>query len=199
MREPVRGDYRSYEIVSMPPPSSGGVHVVQILNTLEGFPIGSLGHNGAETIHLMAEAMKFAYADRSEYLGDPRLLWTCRSTALTSKAYAAHLLRPESIATVRGPRSTIKPGDLTPFESPDTTHFSVVDTAGNAVANTYTLNFGLRHRAGRRGHRHSAQQRARRLLGQARRAERLRPDRRRRQRGGPEQAAALVHVARPSC
>ena len=57
----------------MPPPSSGGVHVVQILNTLEGFPIGDLGHDSAETIHLMAEAMKLAYADRSEYLGDPRL------------------------------------------------------------------------------------------------------------------------------
>ena len=70
VREPVRGTYRGYEIVSMPPPSSGGVHIIQILNILEGFPIGDLGTNSAATIHLMAEAMKLAYADRSQYLGD---------------------------------------------------------------------------------------------------------------------------------
>ena len=70
VRDVVRGTYRGYEIASMPPPSSGGVHIVQILNILEGYPIGFLGHNSAETIHLMAEAMKLAYADRSEYLGD---------------------------------------------------------------------------------------------------------------------------------
>ncbi len=139
VREPVRGDYRGYEIVSMPPPSSGGVHIVQILNTLEGFPIGSLGHNGAETIHLMAEAMKFAYADRSAYLGDPDFV-AVPVAALTSKAYAAHLRGLIDRNRAR-PAVEIKPGDLTPFESPDTTHFSIVDAAGNAVANTYTLNF----------------------------------------------------------
>ncbi len=139
VREPVRGDYRGYEIVSMPPPSSGGVHVVQILNTLEGFPIGSLGHNGATTIHLMAEAMKLAYADRSEYLGDPDFV-AVPVAALTSKAYAAHLRGLIDRNRAR-PAVEIKPGDLTPFESPDTTHFSIVDAAGNAVANTYTLNF----------------------------------------------------------
>ena len=139
VREPVRGDYRGYEIVSMPPPSSGGVHVVQILNTLEGFPIGFLGHNGAETIHLMAEAMKLAYADRSEYLGDPDFV-AVPVAALTSKAYAAHLRGLIDRDRAR-PAVEIKPGDLTPFESPETTHFSIVDAAGNAVANTYTLNF----------------------------------------------------------
>ena len=138
-REPVRGDYRGYEIASMPPPSSGGVHIVQILNTLEGFPIGSLGHNGAKTIHLMAEAMKFAYADRSEYLGDPDFV-AVPVAALISKAYAEHL-RGLIDRTRARPAVEIKPGDLTPFESPDTTHFSIVDAAGNAVANTYTLNF----------------------------------------------------------
>ncbi|MDH3659383.1 MAG: gamma-glutamyltransferase, partial [Alphaproteobacteria bacterium] len=71
LREPVRGTYRGYEITSMPPPSSGGIHIVQILNTLEGLPMGFLGHNSADSIHMMAEAMKYAYADRSEYLGDP--------------------------------------------------------------------------------------------------------------------------------
>ena len=139
VREPVRGDYRGYEIASMPPPSSGGVHIVQILNTLEGFPIGPLGHNGAKTIHLMAEAMKLAYADRSEYLGDPDFV-AVPVAALTSKAYAEHL-RGLIDRTRARPAVEIKPGELTPFDSPDTTHFSIVDAAGNAVANTYTLNF----------------------------------------------------------
>ncbi|MFT7324306.1 MAG: gamma-glutamyltranspeptidase/glutathione hydrolase, partial [Psychrobacter glaciei] len=70
-REPVKGDYRGYEIVSMPPPSSGGIHIVQILNILEGYPLKDYGQNSAQTIHLMAEAMQLAYADRAEYLGDP--------------------------------------------------------------------------------------------------------------------------------
>jgi gamma-glutamyltranspeptidase / glutathione hydrolase len=139
VRAPVRGDYRGYEIVSMPPPSSGGVHIVQILNTLEGFPIGSLGHNGAETIHLMAEAMKFAYADRSEYLGDPDFV-DVPVAALTSKAYAAHLRSLIDRNRARA-AAEIKPGDRALFEGSNTTHFSVVDGAGNAVANTYTINF----------------------------------------------------------
>jgi gamma-glutamyltranspeptidase/glutathione hydrolase len=139
VREPVRGDYRGYEIVSMPPPSSGGVHIVQILNTLEGFPIGFLGHNGAETIHLMAEAMKFAYADRSEYLGDPDFV-DVPVAALTSEAYGAHLRTMISRGRARA-AAEIGPGDLAPYESPETTHFSIVDAAGNAVANTYTINF----------------------------------------------------------
>jgi gamma-glutamyltranspeptidase/glutathione hydrolase len=139
VRAPVRGEYRGYQILSMPPPSSGGVHVVQILNTLEGFPIGALGHNGAKTIHLMAEAMKFAYADRSEYLGDPDFV-AVPVAALTSKTYAEHLRGLIDRSRAR-PAVEIKPGDLASFESPDTTHFSIVDAAGNAVANTYTLNF----------------------------------------------------------
>jgi gamma-glutamyltranspeptidase/glutathione hydrolase len=140
VREPVRGDYRGYEIASMPPPSSGGVHIVQILNTLEGFPIGFLGAGSAETIHLMAEAMKLAYADRSEYLGDPDVV-DVPVAALTSKAYAAHLRSLINRNRAR-PAGAIKPGDLTPYESNETTHFSIVDAAGNAVANTYTINFG---------------------------------------------------------
>ena len=71
VREPVKGNYRGYDILSMPPPSSGGTHIIQILNTLEGYPVDWLGANSAETIHLMAESMKRAYADRSEYMGDP--------------------------------------------------------------------------------------------------------------------------------
>lgn len=138
LREPVRGTYRGYEIVSMPPPSSGGVHLIEILNTLEGYPIGALGQNSAETIHLMAEAMKLAYADRSEYLGDPDFV-DVPVSALTSKDYAA-ALRGRISAEYATPSSMIRPGDLAPYESDQTTHFSVVDKAGNAVSNTYTIN-----------------------------------------------------------
>ncbi len=140
VRAPVGGSYRGYEIRSMPPPSSGGVHIIQILNTLEDVPIGFLGQNSAETIHMMAEAMKVAYADRSAYLGDPDFV-DVPVKALTSKAYAKAILGRIS-RNRAAPATEIRPGDLTPYESPDTTHFSVVDQAGNAVANTYTLNFG---------------------------------------------------------
>ena len=139
VREPVRGDYRGYEIVSMPPPSSGGVHIVQILNTLEGFPIGSLGQNGAKTIHLMAEAMKLAYADRSEYLGDPDFV------AVPGRGAHLEGLRRASARPDRSPPCAARGRDQArrphAVRSPDTTHFSIVDAAGNAVANTYTLNF----------------------------------------------------------
>ncbi len=140
MREPVRGTYRGYEILSMPPPSSGGTHIVQILNILEGVPLGFLGAGSADAIHLMAEAMKHAYADRSEYLGDPAFV-DVPVAALTSKAYAEAILGGISQGRA-APAAEIGPGDLAPYESPQTTHFSVVDAAGNAVANTYTINFG---------------------------------------------------------
>ncbi len=139
LREPVTGSYRGYEIVSMPPPSSGGAHIVQILNILEEYPIGWLGHNSAETIHLMAEAMKRAYADRSEYLGDSDFV-DVPLAEITSKDYAA-AIRKEISRNVATPSSTIKPGDLAPYESNETTHFSIVDKDGNAVSNTYTINF----------------------------------------------------------
>ena len=137
-REPVRGSYRGHEVVSMPPPSSGGVHLIQILNALEGYPIGALGQNSGETIHLMAEAMKLAYADRSEYLGDPDFV-DVPVAALTSKDYAVEMRRRIS-ADFATPSVMIKPADLAPYESDQTTHFSVVDKQGNAVSNTYTIN-----------------------------------------------------------
>ena len=139
VREPVRGSYRGYEIASMPPPSSGGVHLVQILNILEGYPIGYLGHNGAETIHLMAEAMKLAYADRGKYLGDPDFA-DIPVKGLTSEAYAASL-RAKIDRNRAKPADEISPGDPMPFESNETTQFSVMDAAGNVVSNTYTINF----------------------------------------------------------
>lgn len=138
-REPVRGEYRGYQVVSMPPPSSGGVHIIQMLNVLQQFPIDKLGHNTAQTIHLMAETMKYAYSDRSEYLGDPDF-YKVPVNALTNADYAQKIASKIAINKTT-PSSEIKPGKLAPYESDQTTHFSVVDKWGNAVSNTYTLNF----------------------------------------------------------
>lgn len=140
VREPVRGRYRDYEIVSMPPPSSGGVHLVQILNMLETWPLAELGSDSAATIHRLAEAMKRAYADRSEYLGDPDFV-KAPVAGLTAKAYARDLVKHIDLKRAR-PSTEIKPGQPQGYESEQTTHYSVVDRQGNAVAVTYTLNFG---------------------------------------------------------
>ena len=138
-RAPVHGKYRGYDIYSMSPPSSGGVHVIQILNILEGYPISEYGHNSAKTIHLLAEAMKRAYADRSLYLGDEDFI-KVPSKGLTSKKYAAFLR--EGINSEQATSSiTISPGKPLPYESEETTHFSIVDKFGNGVSNTYTINF----------------------------------------------------------
>lgn len=139
--EVVKGTYRGYEVVSMPPPSSGGVHVLQMLNILENYPLAYLGHNSAETIHLMAEAMKLAYADRSEHLGDPKF-WEVPVEGLISKAYANDLNKMINRLATR-PSDDIKPGQPNDFESEETTHFTVVDAEGNVVSNTYTLNFSF--------------------------------------------------------
>ncbi len=139
IREPVHGNYRGYDIYSMSPPSSGGTHVVQILNILEGYPVSEYGHNSAKTIHLMAEAMKRAYADRSHYLGDSDFV-KIPLKGITSKKYAA-ALRQQIDPEKAKPSKDIVPGKPQPYESNETTHFSVVDKWGNAVSNTYTINF----------------------------------------------------------
>jgi gamma-glutamyltranspeptidase / glutathione hydrolase len=138
-RAPLHGLYRGHEIVATPPPSSGGVHIIELLNVLEGFPLASQGANSAANIHLMAEAMKLAYADRAKYLGDPDSV-PVPVKGLISKAYAEHL-RAEISASRARPSAEIKALDPVPYESEQTTHFSIVDKDGNAVANTYTLNF----------------------------------------------------------
>ncbi|RME65192.1 MAG: gamma-glutamyltransferase, partial [Alphaproteobacteria bacterium] len=138
-RTPVTGSYRGYGIVAMPPPSSGGVHAIQILNTIEGDDLAAMGAGSADAIHLMAEAMKQAYADRAEYLGDPDFV-DVPVAALTAKAYGQRIRRRIAMDRAR-PADSIGPGLRLPEESPDTTHYSVMDAAGNAVANTYTLNF----------------------------------------------------------
>ncbi|GIK82553.1 MAG: gamma-glutamyltranspeptidase [Alphaproteobacteria bacterium] len=137
-RRPVTGRYRGYDIVSMPPPSSGGVHLIEMLNILEGYPLGSLPPHGPEHAHLLVEAMKRAYADRAVYLGDPDFV-AVPVARLTSKAYAKRWRR--TIDPARAvPARSIRAGGALLREGDNTTHFSVVDRFGNAVANTYTLN-----------------------------------------------------------
>ncbi|WOO33852.1 gamma-glutamyltransferase [Diaphorobacter limosus] len=137
-REPVRGSYRGYQIVTMPPPSSGGAHLIQILNMMERWPMNQWGVNSAKSMHHMAEGMKLAYADRAEYLGDPDFV-KVPLKGLISKRYADQLAAGINATQARSAKD-IKPGKPQPYESDQTTHYSVVDKAGNAVAVTYTLN-----------------------------------------------------------
>jgi gamma-glutamyltranspeptidase/glutathione hydrolase len=140
-RQPIVGTYRGAKIVSMPPPSSGGVHLVQMLNVLEHFPMSDFGANSAASIHLMTEAMRFAYADRSKYLGDPDFA-PVPISKLISKDYAKILAGKIDLARATN-SSDVRPGldTFLPPESNETTHYSVIDKDGNAVSNTYTLNF----------------------------------------------------------
>lgn len=140
-RKPVRGTYRGYDIVSMPPPSSGGVHLIQILNILEHEPMKTFGHNSARSIHWLVESMKLAYADRSRWLGDPEFV-EVPVQGLISKAYAKGLHAAIDPQKAR-PSSSIQPSNPLPYEGRDTTHFSVMDKDGNVVSNTYTINFSF--------------------------------------------------------
>jgi len=145
-RAPLRGTYRGHTIVTMPPPSSGGIALLQMLAMLEPHDVGALGHNSAAKYHLFAEVMKRAFRDRAEYLGDPGFV-RVPVTRLLDPAYLAGRMADFSPDRAT-PAAAVAPG-LGPFdpstivpppESTETTHFSVVDAAGNAVANTYTLN-----------------------------------------------------------
>jgi gamma-glutamyltranspeptidase / glutathione hydrolase len=138
-RTPLRGSYRGYDIVSMPPPSSGGVELIEMLNILEGY---DLAHSGdAQTTHLMVEAMKRAYADRARFLGDPDKVQN-PVARLIAKSYAADWRKSIDPAHAT-PASEIRAGASLAPEGRNTTHFSVVDRFGNAVSNTYTLNFSF--------------------------------------------------------
>lgn len=133
---PVTCSYRGYEIVSSPPPSSGGVIICEILNVLEGYPLAFLGPDSAETVHLMVEAMRYAYVDRNSSLGDPDFVQN-PVAHLTDKAYAAEI-RKKIDPYRAGVSSALMPA---PAKEPtETTHYSIVDADGNAVAVTYTLN-----------------------------------------------------------
>jgi gamma-glutamyltranspeptidase/glutathione hydrolase len=138
IRAPVRGSYRGYDIVSMPQPSSGGVVLLETLNILEGFPMHDMKQGSAPSLHIMIEAMKRAYADRARYLGDPAFVKAPIAT-LTAKDYAAK--QRASIDLDHATPWTDAFSATPPREGSNTTHFSVVDNLGNAVSNTYTLNF----------------------------------------------------------
>ena len=138
-RQPVRGTYRGYEIVAMSPPSSGGVHVVQMLNILEGYNLRADGHNSAAYLHKLIESMRRAYADRSKYLGDPDFV-EVPVGALTDKEYAARLREGINLLAASTSAEILPGAELVP-EPVNTTHFSVMDRDGNAVTLTYTLNF----------------------------------------------------------
>ena len=140
-REPVRGTFRGYDIEAIPAPSSGGTHVIQMLNILENFPLKEMGPGSANALHITAEAMKLSYADRSKYLGDPDFV-EIPTKALISKEYAKDLAAKISMDRAT-PSEEIAPGNLAVYESDQTTHYSVVDDEGNMVGNTYTLMFSF--------------------------------------------------------
>ena len=137
-REPIKSTYRDTKIITMGPPSSGGVHVAQMLNVLEQYDLIKLQHNSFEYINLLTEVMKYAYADRSKYLGDPDF-FEVPVSEITSKEYAKSIYSNITIGQ-SVPSKNIFPGNLLDNESHETTHFSVVDKAGNVVSSTYTLN-----------------------------------------------------------
>ncbi len=137
-RTPLRGSYRGYEVISMPPPSSGGAVLIEMLNILEGFDLRSYEASSSDRYHLMAEAMRRAFADRAEYMGDTDFV-KVPIAGLIDKQYATTLrstIKPDRAST----SAEVRAGRPAGYESDDTTHFTVVDAEGNAVANTYTLN-----------------------------------------------------------
>ena len=138
-REAVTGDYNGYTIASMPPPSSGGVHIIQMLNMLSRYDLAADGHNSARYLHKLAEAMRRAFADRSKYLGDPDFA-DVPTEALIDPVYNAAQAASIDIETA-SKSADIAPAAAMPYESPQTTHYSVIDKDGNAVSVTYTLNF----------------------------------------------------------
>ena len=139
-RQPVVAQYDSFKIISMPPPSSGGVALVQLLNSVEPFPLSEMKHNSTEVVHLIAEAERRVYADRATHLGDPDF-YPVPAQKLMEKGYSTYRMEnflPEEAT----PSSAIEAGSPAPVESSETTHFSVVDAQGNAVSVTTTLNGG---------------------------------------------------------
>lgn len=138
-RPAVSGTYKDYEVHSMPPPSSGGIHILQMLNILQGYDLQNDGHNSAAYLHKLIEAMRRAFADRSQYLGDPDF-FDVPQQALIDPDYADRLRA--TISLEKASRSAdVRPGTVLRPEGPSTTHYSVIDKAGNSVAVTYTLNF----------------------------------------------------------
>ena len=139
-RDPMIGSFKEYEIISMGLPSSGGTILIEMLNMLENFPLSKLGWNSSEYIHLLTEVERRAYADRAEHLGDADF-WTPPSSMLTSKKYAIDRMN-DFYADKATSSTVIFAGDPSDYESPETTHYSVIDKDGNAVSVTTTINLG---------------------------------------------------------
>ena len=138
VRKPLRGSYRGHEFIVMPPPSSGGIAMIEMLRMLEPYDVASTGWQSSRYLHLITEVMRRAFADRAEFLGDPDFV-TLPVSALTSSGFAEE--RRKTIDLEHASKSSdIRAGDPAPFERPDTTHFAVVDSEGTMVSNTYTLN-----------------------------------------------------------
>jgi gamma-glutamyltranspeptidase/glutathione hydrolase len=138
VRQPLKGTYRGYEILTMPPPSSGGAVLLEMLNMLENFKLGDMQAGSSDFLHLLIEVQRRAFADRAEYMGDADFV-KVPIEGLTSKKYSSELVKtinPERAT----PSSDIKAGNPTAYEPANTTHYTVVDSEGNVVSNTYTLN-----------------------------------------------------------
>ena len=135
--EPVTGDYRGYTVISSPPPSSGGTHLIEILNILENFDMASMEVNSAEYVHLFAETFKLAFADRAKYMADTNFV-SVPLGGLTSQAYADKRAQDIDLNVAM---EQAAPDDPSPYEHTDTTHFSVADVDGNCVAITKTINY----------------------------------------------------------
>ncbi|HXG94519.1 MAG TPA: gamma-glutamyltransferase [Blastocatellia bacterium] len=138
IRQPLKGTYRGYEIITMPPPSSGGAALLEMLNMLEHYDLAQYGPGSSDALHLIIEAQRRAFADRAEYMGDADFV-KVPVGGMISKKYATELIKTidEEKAT---PSSKIKAGKPQAYESENTTHFTVIDAEGNVVSNTYTLN-----------------------------------------------------------
>ncbi len=140
-RDTLHGEFNEHKIVTMGPPSSGGVHIIQMLNILENYDLLMMGHNSPTYTALLTESMKYAYADRSKYLGDPKF-FEVPVQSLISKEYAKKISNKIKLNFIT-PSEKILPGSELENESQDTTHFSIADKNGNIVSNTYTLNSGF--------------------------------------------------------
>ncbi len=137
-REPIRTTYRGHEIITMPPPSSGGIVMIEMLNMLEKFNLKEMGFGSSQSTHILVEAMRRAFADRAEFLGDPDFV-KVPVKGLTSRKYAEHLAATINLNRASSSKE-IGHGEPTGYESQETTHFTIVDKDGNVVSNTYTLN-----------------------------------------------------------
>jgi gamma-glutamyltranspeptidase / glutathione hydrolase len=139
IRKPLRGTYRDYEIITMPPPSSGGIALLEMLNILEPYDLQAMGFHSSQEIHTVVEAMRRAFADRAKYLGDTDFVKGVPVTGLVSRAYASEVRKSIDPAKAT-PSAVIGAGNPLPYESKETTHFTIIDADGNVVSNTYTLN-----------------------------------------------------------